>query len=249
MNFESLINRKKVKKVARFSKYLIFNFTDSSTLIIHLGMSGTIHILKNKKNNTITNTSFYHSALLPKKHNHIIFFFNKFKLIYNDPRRFGFFLFFKDKKNILEKFKNYGPEPFSNLFNINYIQKYFNNKEKNIKSFLLDQKFVSGLGNIYANEVLFFSKISPLSKAKNLNKKECEKIIYFSKLVLKNAITKGGSSIRNFKDTKGVQGSFQKNFKVYQREGLACKRLLCNGQIQKKNISNRSTFFCNNCQK
>ena len=121
--------------------------------------------------------------------------------------------------------------------------------KKNIKNFLLDQNFVSGIGNIYASEILFLCKINPEKSVGKIKKKDYKKIIYNSRKVLYDAISKGGSSIRDFKNVNGVRGNFQKNFKVYQREGLACKRLLCNGQIQKKNISNRSTFFCNNCQK
>ena len=130
-----------------------------------------------------------------------------------------------------------------------YILKYLNNKEKNIKNFLLDQKFVSGIGNIYASEILFNSKINPSRKAKNLNKNDCKKILLNSKLVLKMAIKKGGSTIQNFKNVNGKTGSFQKNFKVYQRENLQCVEPRCRGLIKKKIISNRSSFFCNYCQK
>ncbi len=121
-------------------------------------------------------------------------------------------------------------------------------KNRSIKDLLIDQKFVSGLGNIYANEILYLSKINPKKKIRFLKKNECYKIIINSKKVLKNAIKKGGSSIMNFKNTEGKRGNFQNIFKVYQREGLACKRYSCKGVIQKKLISNRSTFFCNSCQ-
>ena len=114
---------------------------------------------------------------------------------------------------------------------------------------MLDQKFVSGIGNIYASEILFFSKINPIKKAKNLTKDECKKIFLYSKLVLKKAIRKGGSSIRDFQNINGKMGSFQKDFKVYQRENLNCLKPKCKGIIKKKFISNRSSFFCNFCQK
>ena len=113
----------------------------------------------------------------------------------------------------------------------------------------MDQRFVSGIGNIYANEILFFSQIKPFKKVKLIKKKECQKIITYSKKVLLNAIKKGGSSIRDFKNVSGVEGSFQKDFKVYQRENLNCLRSKCDGKIKKLIISNRSTFFCNTCQK
>jgi len=235
--------------VDRFSKYLILFFEDHTGCIIHLGMSGTIHLLRKNKKTSIANTSIYSSHSLADKHNHIEIIFEKLKLIYNDPRRFGYFLFIKSKDEIKKKFSHFGPEPFSNSFNIEYISKYFKKKEKNIKNFLLDQKFVSGIGNIYASEILFLSKINPLKKGKNITLNECKKIFFNSKLVLNRAIKKGGSSIKNFKNISGNRGSFQKDFKVYQRENLKCPKFNCSGIIKKKFISNRSSFFCNICQK
>ena len=122
-------------------------------------------------------------------------------------------------------------------------------KNKDIRSFLIDQKFVSGIGNIYASEILFLSKIEPFKKVSLLSKSECLKIIYNSKKILLKAISKGGSSIRDFKDTTGSKGGFQNEFKVYQREGMNCKNKGCVNLIKKKIISNRSTFFCDSCQK
>ena len=181
--FKRHLYKKKIKKIDRFSKYLILIFEDTSGFIIHLGMSGTINLCDKNKKNTITNTSFYHSPILPKKHNHVEIQFDKIKFIYNDPRRFGYFLTFNNKIELIRKFSHFGPEPFSNSFNVEYISKYLKKKEKNIKNFLLDQKFVSGIGNIYASEILFFSKINPIKKAKNLTKDECKKIFLYSKLV------------------------------------------------------------------
>ncbi|MDC3020693.1 bifunctional DNA-formamidopyrimidine glycosylase/DNA-(apurinic or apyrimidinic site) lyase [Candidatus Pelagibacter sp.] len=249
-NFEKNILKKKITKVDRFSKHLILKFEDSSNLMIHLGMSGTIHLISNsKKKNSITNTSFYHSPLLPKKHNHVEMKIDNFKLIYNDPRRFGYFTYFKSDEQINNNFKKYGPEPFDPLFNKNYIFNYFKNKKKNIKNFLIDQNFVSGIGNIYASEILFLCKILPSKQVGLLSLNDCQKISHFSKLVLKKAIDKGGSSIRDFKNISGNQGSFQKNFNVYQRENKKCLKFSCKGTIHKKIISNRSSFFCNLCQK
>ncbi len=247
-NFEKFIKNKKIKKVNRFSKYLILIFQNNSGCIIHLGMSGTIHLIGNNASN-ITNASFYNDPILPIKHNHIEIKFKNLRLIYNDPRRFGYFLLFKNNNELEKKFSRFGPEPFSSLFNINYINKYLKNKEKNIKNFLLDQKFISGIGNIYANEILFLCKINPKKIAKKLNSDEYKKIIYYSKLVLKKAIQKGGSSIRDFKNISGKEGFFQKDFNVYQRKNLKCLKPNCKGFIKKIIISNRSTFFCNICQK
>ena len=248
LNFASFFIGKKITYVGRFSKYLILHLSNGNFCLLHLGMSGTVHLIYNHKKNYITNTSFYSSPLLPKKHNHVEIIFKNLKLIYNDPRRFGFFEIINNSYLLKKRFVKFGPEPFQNKFNLDYVFSYFKDKKKNIKNFLLDQNFVSGIGNIYANEILFLSKINPNKKASLLKKKHCKKIIINSRKVLLNAIKEGGSSIRDFKNTSGKKGNYQKNLKVYERNGLICKRYGCRGVIQKKNISKRSTFFCNICQ-
>ena len=246
--FKKFLEDKYIKRVSRFSKYLIINLIDDSFFLIHLGMSGTIHIVKNKIKKSPTNLSFYNSPFLPKKHNHVEIIFDKFNIVYNDPRRFGFFEIVKNENELKKKFSYLGPEPFDIKFNLEYIENYIRKKNKNIKNLLIDQKFVSGIGNIYANEILFLCKINPNKKIRLLNKKECNHITHYSKSVLSNAIKRGGSSIRDFKNIQGHKGKFQDDFNVYQREGLKCKRLNCKGTIKKKMITNRSTFFCNFCQ-
>ena len=247
--FNSYFFNKKIIKVGRFSKYLIIYLPKDNYCLIHLGMSGTIHIVNNKSVNKYTNTSFYNSPFLPKKHNHVELVFENFKIIYNDPRRFGFFQLIKSSSDLIKRFNHLGPEPFDKNFNLNYVYNFFKGKNKDIKNFLLDQKFVSGIGNIYASEILFLSKVNPFKKAKLLSKKECQKIIINSRKILLKAISMGGSSIRDFKDTLGLKGGFQNEFKVYQQEGIECKNVGCSDLIRKKIISNRSTFFCDSCQK
>ncbi len=249
LNLKKILENQKILNVDRFSKYLILFLSGRNKLLIHLGMSGTIHLLEKNKKNILTNMSFYNSLKLPSKHNHIEIFFDKFKLVYNDPRRFGFFEIIQDQQTFEKRFKKLGPEPFGTKFNTNYLYDNLRTKEKNIKNCLLDQNFISGIGNIYASEILYLSKINPDKKGKFISRVECENISRNTKSVLLNAIKKGGSSIRNFKHISGKVGSFQKNFKVYQRDGLKCKRVDCKGIIKKKNISNRSSFFCNFCQK
>jgi len=249
LNFENFFINQKIIKIGRFSKYLILYFSNDKICLIHLGMSGTIHFLKKNKKTARTNTSFYNSPKLPSKHNHIEIFFNNCKIIYNDPRRFGFFEIVENEELLKKKFNHLGPEPFSSKYNLDYFYLKLRGKEKNIKNFLIDQNFVSGIGNIYASEILFLSKINPFKKAKKLKKNDFKKILINSKKVLLEAINKGGSSIKDFKNISGKDGGFQSEFKVYQREGLKCKRINCVGTIKKKSISNRSTFFCNSCQK
>ena len=129
-NFEKKLKNKKVIKIRRLSKYIILELSNQMHLIIHLGMSGTIHIINEDSKNSLTNTSFYSSKKLPKKHNHIEILFSKFKIIYNDPRRFGFFKIINGKKELNHFFSKLGPEPFSKFFNYSYLLKSFKNKKK-----------------------------------------------------------------------------------------------------------------------
>ena len=247
-NFKNKLEGNKIRNISRIAKYIVLELSNKSYCVFHLGMSGTIHLIYKKKLNNITNTSFYNSPFLPKKHNHVEIVFDKFSIIYNDPRRFGFFQIIKNLDNLKKRFAHLGPEPFHFEFNLDYFKNFVKGKKKSVKDLLIDQKFVSGIGNIYANEILFMSKINPNRKIKFLNDKDCNQIIMNSKKVLLDAVQKGGSSIRDFKNIGGYKGSFQDNFKVYQREGLNCKRVDCKGIIIKKVITNRSTFFCNSCQ-
>ena len=248
-NFENLLQGRSITGVSRFSKYIILSLDNDLYCLIHLGMTGTLHLIQQRKKDKITNLSFYHSKILPKKHNHVKIKFSNFTIIYNDPRRFGFFKLLNKKKELKEYFERFGPEATSSKFNFKYIKHRFLNKKKNVKNYLLDQNFVSGIGNIYANEILFHSKINPFKSAKKLTNKEIGKLEKYSKLVLKLSIKFGGSSIRDFKNAKGVSGLFQNNFKVYDRENKNCVRKNCNGKINKIFISNRSSFFCKFCQK
>ena len=117
IDFESFLKGQKIIKIDRFSKYLILYFSSNSCCLIHLGMSGTIHLIVHNKKNYLTNTSFYHSPILPLKHNHIEIIFENFKIIYNDPRRFGFFQIIKDLSLLKKRFSHLGPEPFQSKFN------------------------------------------------------------------------------------------------------------------------------------
>jgi len=170
-------------------------------------------------------------------------------LIYNDVRRFGFFKLYNttrlDKITFLKKL---GLEPFSKTFNIKYFEKFIQNRKKSIKNLLMDQTFVSGLGNIYANETLFISKIKPMRLCNSLNKDEINNLILNIKKILKFSISKGGSSIRDFQNALCKSGNFQQFFHVYGRKNKNCSRISCTGKIKKIVIANRSSFYCNRCQ-
>ena len=244
---KKLVNEK-ILKISRRSKYLIFHFKNK-LLLVHLGMSGKFLIVRNK-DNKMFKTSFYYDLNILAKHNHIYFILNNgLVLIYNDVRRFGFFKLFENiKLKEIIHLKKLGPEPFSVLFCIKYVQKFIKNRKKNIKNLLMDQTFVSGLGNIYVNEALFLSKIHPLRHCSSLKKKNIKNLIYNIRRILKISIDQGGSSIRDFKNAYGKSGNFQQFFNVYGQENKNCSRISCKGKIKKISISNRSSFYCNSCQ-
>lgn len=238
----------KILKISRRSKYIIFHFK-KKTLLVHLGMSGKLIIMKNN-DNTLFKTSFYYDLNILYKHNHVCFeLSNGLELIYNDVRRFGFFKLYNSiDQNKISFLKKLGIEPFSKNFNIKYFKKFVRNRKKNIKNLLMDQIFVAGIGNIYANETLFMSKIKPLRACNSLNVIEIKKLIFNVKKILKVSISKGGSSIKDFKNTLGKSGNFQQFFYVYGRKNKKCSRSSCTGKIKKIVVSGRSSFYCNKCQ-
>tara|TARA_Y100001935_G_C17239792_1_gene475026 strand:+ start:97 stop:963 length:867 start_codon:yes stop_codon:yes gene_type:complete len=244
------MKKSKVLSVSRRSKYILIKLNNSYTILIHLGMTGKIIIEDiNKKK---YRTSFYYKTVDKNtKHDHLILKFSRnISLIYNDVRKFGFIKIFKtDKINQISHLKKLGPEPLSKKFNINYVEKKLKRRKIFLKDFLMNQNFVAGLGNIYVNEAIFLSKINPKLRVNNISNKKINVIISKIKKILKKAILEGGSSIKNFNDAKGKKGNFQQFFNVYGRQGKLCTRLNCRGIIRRTRISNRSTFFCDICQK
>ena len=253
------IDRKKIKKIiglrfkkiSRRSKYLLFFFDKDIVMLVHLGMTGKFFFINNNRRKY--KTSFYYdlNEEKDKKHDHIVFNLSKNqKLIYNDIRKFGFIKFIKPE-NLNQNFhlKYLGPEPLSAKFNIEYFKNYIKGKERTIKNILMDQKFISGLGNIYVNEILFSSGVRPTKKIKELTDVEINKIVKFSKKIITKAIVLGGSSIKDFSSSSGKKGSFQQYFSVYGKKGENCPKVRCLGKIKKIVITNRASFFCNKCQK
>ena len=253
------INRKKIKKIiglkfkkiSRRSKYLLFFFNKDIVMLVHLGMTGKFFFVNRKSKKY--KTSFYYdiNEKKDKKHDRIIFnLSNNQKLIYNDIRKFGFIKFIKQvnlDQNVHLKYL--GPEILSAKFNMEYFKNYIIGKKRTIKDLLMDQKFVSGLGNIYVNEILFFSGVRPSKKINKLKNLEIYKIIKFSKKIISKAIILGGSSIKDFSSSSGKKGSFQQHFSVYGKKGENCSKVRCTGRIKKIIIANRASFFCKKCQK
>ncbi len=241
----------KLKKIKRRSKFLLFFFDKNIIMLAHLGMTGKFFFIDKK--NCKYKTSFYYNINNKKdqKHDRVVFLLNKNqKLIYNDVRKFGFIKILNSNNlNDDLHLNSLGPEPLSHEFNSSYFKQYIKGKNRVIKNILMDQKFVSGIGNIYANEVLFLSKITPLRNVKNLKEFELKKIVKFIKKVLASSIKLGGSSIKDFSSGNGKKGSFQQHFNVYGKNGHLCSNRGCKNKINKSLISNRATFFCPKCQK
>ena len=253
------INKKKLKillglkiiKILRRSKFLLFVFEKNTVMLVHLGMTGKFFFLN--RNAKKFKTSFYYNIDESKdnKHNRLIFSLSKKqKLIYNDVRKFGFIKVL-DKRQLQNNLhlKNLGPEPLGNSFDFKYFKNYLINRNRTIKDILMDQKFVSGLGNIYVNEVLFLSKVKPTKKTYLIKNSEIYKIIKNTKKTLKKAISLGGSSLKDFSSSDGKKGEFQQYFYVYGRKGENCLNRNCNKKIIKTIIGNRATFYCPKCQK
>ena len=244
-NFVSSILEKKILSIGRRAKYLLFNLSDNITIISHLGMSGSYKVLSSQES----------KDYIPKKHDHIVFEFDNFKVVYNDPRRFGYIFVTKKDPKDHKLIKSLGPEPMSNKFNENALAEKFYKKDRPIKNALLDQTIVSGLGNIYVCEALFRSNINPKKKIKQLvysNKSPKNSLVILANKineVIRESISLGGSSLKDFLDTEGKMGYFQNTFSVYGREGENCVLKNCNKKIVRITQSGRSTFYCPQCQK
>ena len=241
----------KLKKIERRSKLLLFFFNSNTIMLVHFGMTGKFFFINQKKKKFKTSFHYNIDKAKDQKYDRVVFFFNKKQqLIYNDVRKFGF-IKFMNKKNFKNNFhlKNLGPEPLEKTFNYAYFIKHSSGKTRMIKDILMDQKFISGIGNIYANEILFLSKVKPTRNVKNLKEFEIKKIIKYTKKILEASIKLGGSSIKDFSSSNGKKGSFQQHFNVYGKKDCLCPNNACKSKIVKSSIANRATFFCSNCQK
>jgi formamidopyrimidine-DNA glycosylase len=247
-NFSKDLVNKKILSISRRSKYLVF-YIEKKILLAHFGMSGKL-LIKRNQDNKIFRTSFYYDKDIKLKHNHIYFQLNNgLVLIYNDIRRFGFFkIYDTNELNQISFLKKLGVEPLSEELNLKYFKNFVENRKKNIKNLLMDQTFISGLGNIYVNEALYLSRIKPTRLCNKLTYDDVKNLILNIRKILKLAIKKGGSSLRDFKNIDNKSGSFQQFFNVYGQINKKCSRISCNGKIKKIAISNRSSFYCSKCQ-
>ena len=231
---EDFVNKLKNQtfiQMKRKGKYLICVLSDYY-LIVHLRMEGKFFLMHNEP---LSN------------HDHIIFKFNDSELRYNDTRKFGTMHLFERTIDInkINPLSKVGLEPFEEGFNINYLKPFFKKSTKPIKTTLLDQSIIAGLGNIYVDEVLFMSGLHPLQKTKDLTDDNIESIINNSKIVLQKAINLGGTTIRSFQSSHDITGRFQNHLLVHTKS--SCPK--CNKSISKIRVGGRGTYYCEDCQK
>ena len=242
---------RKVKQLRRRAKYILADLDSGETLVIHLGMSGRMSVYAQGKQRRI-GSYVYDKA--PEgagngKHDHVVFETDApARIIFNDHRRFGLMALVDTARLDEDKlFKDIGIEPLSEKFNTAYLVKALEGKKTPIKSALLDQRLVAGLGNIYVCEALFRAGISPKRLAGAIKKERIAPLVAAIKKVLKDAIAAGGSTLRDHAQATGDPGNFQHHFLVYGREGLKCKNN-CPGTVKRIVQAGRSTFYCPKCQ-
>ncbi|MFT5703663.1 MAG: formamidopyrimidine-DNA glycosylase [Rickettsiales bacterium] len=227
---------KEIISVARRARYILIEISSNDILLIHLGMSGKL---------------LFHQEFpeILQKHDHFVMKFEDDScLIYNDTRRFGLVdLVAIDKIDQHQMIKNLGVEPLSEEFNADHLREKLKGKKINIKTAMMDNAVVVGVGNIYINESLFECKISPLKEAGKVGQEELEILVKNIKNILQKAIESGGSTLRDYVQLNGDVGSFQFDFKTYGRENEDC--VSCNDKIIRIKQNGRSTFYCPTCQK
>lgn len=233
-----------ITALRRRSKYVLADLNTGETLIIHLGMSGRMTVSGDPLG------QFHHDHPAPVKHDHVVFHMaNGARVTFNDARRFGA-MDLADTVRLEDHWliKSIGPEPLGNAFNEAYLTAKLDGKNTPIKTALLDQRIIAGLGNIYVCEVLFRAGINPTRKAGNLSKRRVASLVPIIRDVLAEAIEAGGSSLKDYRQADGELGYFQHGFKAYDRENDPCQTATCVGTIARIVQSGRSTFYCPKCQ-
>lgn len=234
----------RVLQLRRRSKYILIDLESQESLIVHLGMSGRMLISGSMVG------EFYHAPRLPEKHDHVVLTMVGGAVItFNDARRFGAMdLVATGQAESHKLLAGLGPEPLGNAFHAEVLTASLAGRRTPIKSALLDQHVVAGLGNIYVCEVLHRAGMAPQTLAGALSPAQVAGLVPIVREVLAEAIEAGGSSLRDFRQTDGELGYFQHSFRVYDREGKGCVRQGCAGTIARIVQSGRSSFFCPHCQ-
>ena len=232
--FSKQIKNLPIKDIKRRGKWLMFDL-DKYYLLSHLRMEGK-YFFKNKEDKL-------------DNHEHVVFTLDDDEeLRYRDTRKFGkMYLIKKEDINSIGPIKDLGLEPWDNNLNINYLKDKYKNKRLPIKTVLLDQSIIVGIGNIYADEILFLSKLNPLIKCCDLKDNDLNNIIKYTKEVLEKAIKLGGTTIRTYTSVDGVHGRFQNELLIHGKDKDVCPN--CGQPIEKIRVGGRGTYYCINCQK
>ncbi len=262
-----------LEHLGRRSKYLVARVSGGDVLIMHLGMSGRFTISEAAPTGDTHPGMFVHETGADPKHDHVVFEMSgdgkrrkravaladasgRFRIVYNDPRRFGFMVMVSD-----EEFEGHplirdlGPEPLGNALTPDYLAQRAMGRKADLKAFLMDQRNVAGLGNIYVAEALFRAGLSPnraaacLADHKGRPTARAERLVPAIRQVLSDAIAAGGSTLRDYRAADGALGYFQHQFLVYGRVGEACVRPGCRGIVRRSIHGGRSTFHCSSCQR
>ena len=227
--FKKEIRNQKINNILRRGKFLMFEL-DKYYLLSHLRMEGRYYIRNGEK----------------LKHEHVRFILNDKNLCYIDTRKFGrMYLIEKDKVYNMKPLNELGLEPWDKDLTISYLKEKYRNKKLPIKTVLLDQSIITGIGNIYDDEILFLSKINPYTKACDLKDRDLSNIINNTKIVLEKAIKLGGTTIRSYESSEGVHGRFQNELLVHGKD--VCPN--CNNKLTIEHINGRGTYYCKKCQK
>ncbi|MEL6734267.1 MAG: bifunctional DNA-formamidopyrimidine glycosylase/DNA-(apurinic or apyrimidinic site) lyase [Pseudomonadota bacterium] len=256
--FETSLTGHRIVAMGRRAKYLLMDMDDGQVVIMHLGMSGSFRV--EQAGESVPGT-FHHERSRLEAHDHVVFHLTDqqgapARVVYNDPRRFGFMLATPRKElDAHPSFAGMGVEPVGNALSADHLAPLFAGKKTPIKATLLDQKMIAGLGNIYVCEALWRSRISPRRLAGSLVTKakqptvRLERLVENIRAVIEEAIEAGGSSLRDHAATDGSLGYFQHRFAAYDREGHPCRHQDCEGTIGRIVQSGRSTFYCTRCQR
>ncbi len=231
-----------IEDIERRAKNLIFEMQSGKLVLVHLKMSGQFVYVPSSERAKV-------GRELPNKHTRLIFELSKGTLYYNDPRMFGYLLYFQDIEKLLrtEHFHDLGLEPFDSHFDLKYFEKELKARKSRLKTVLMDQSIVTGLGNIYADEACFAAGIDPARRADSLKPNEIKKLYIAIQRILEKAIDLGGSSVVSYRLVDGSRGSYAREHRVYNKAGKPC--VICGEDLVKTLINNRTTVYCRHCQK
>lgn len=247
-SFKKQIMGEKIEKVERVGKNIIIYLKSGRVLLIHQKMTG--HLLFGKWE--FKGKKFVSKIkALGDKYNqyihHMFYFKDGSMMAFSDLRKFAKIELYSDKKSFDESISSLGPDPFTKEFNVNYLKEIFSKRKSPIKKVLMDQGLITGIGNIYSDEILWKAKISPLREASKITEKEIKEIIKATREILKKSIEVGGDSFSDYRNIEGNKGNFEKFKKIYHREGEECFR--CKKKVKRVKIGGRSSHYCPNCQK